>query len=68
MSAQRADKPRWGDQPEKLKLPYISNLIKTGKWFDGRKILSKIDYSMEPDYAPDYILKHAEEFKQLIES
>ena len=67
LSAQRADKPRWGDQPEKLQLPYISGLIKTGKWFDGSKPLGKIGQSMEPDYAPDFVLKNPQKFKELLE-
>ena len=59
---------RWGDFPEKLQIPYISKLIKEGKWFDGIKTFGLVNQSMEPDYAPDYILKNYEEFKQLLES
>jgi len=37
MSAQKHDKPRWGDYPEKLNLTYIEGLIQKGGWFDGSK-------------------------------
>jgi beta-1,4-mannosyl-glycoprotein beta-1,4-N-acetylglucosaminyltransferase len=30
LSAQKADKPRWGDYPDKLKIDYIDGLIKRG--------------------------------------
>ena len=33
LSAQKHDKPRWGDYPEKTDLNYIAELIKTGGWF-----------------------------------
>ena len=37
VSAQRHDKPRWGDYPEKLDLDYIAGLVETGEWFDGKR-------------------------------
>ena len=58
---------RWGDFPEKLQVSYISKLIQEGKWFDGSKTLNLVTQSMEPDFAPNYILKNIEDFKQLLE-
>ena len=37
VSAQRHDKPRWGDYPEKLDLDYIARLVEEGEWFDGKR-------------------------------
>ncbi len=37
VSAQRHDKPRWGDFPEKLDLDYIAGLVERGEWFDGKR-------------------------------
>ena len=37
ISAQADDKPRWGDYPDKLELPYLEGLIQNGEWFDGTK-------------------------------
>ena len=31
LSAQKDDKPRWGDYPEKMKIDYIKSLISKGK-------------------------------------
>ena len=42
-SAQRHDKPRWGDYPEKMELGYIESLIRNGGWFDGKHPFIKVD-------------------------
>ena len=34
-SAQRHDKPRWGDYPQKMEISYIESLVRDGQWFDG---------------------------------
>lgn len=65
-SAQRADLPRWGDYPEKLDLSYITNLVQRGKWFDGSAPLSLVTPQDDPDFAPDYVLKHAKLFQFLL--
>ncbi len=36
-SAQKHDKPRWGDFPEKTDLKYIAGLIREGGWFDDTR-------------------------------
>lgn len=67
-SAQRHDKPRWGDYPEKLDLDYIANLIETGGWFDGKHPLIKVDKRKTPDriYAPNYFLDNEDKFEYLL--
>ena len=37
-SAQRADKPRWGDYPEKLNLDYLLGLIRSGECTMSKKV------------------------------
>ena len=67
LSAQKHDKPRWGDYPEKTNLTYIAELIKTGGWFDNTRpfIQEKWDVSNK-FYAPQYILKHKDRFQYLL--
>ena len=67
-SAQRHDKPRWGDFPEKMELPYIENLIKTGGWFDGEHPFLHADpRKLDGDiYAPEYFRSHEERFGYLL--
>ena len=67
-SAQRHDKPRWGDFPEKMELPYIERLIKTGGWFDGEHPFLLADkHKLDGDiYAPEYFRSHEERFKYLL--
>jgi len=53
LSAQKHDKPRWGDYPEKTELPYIARLIRDGEWFDGGKpFIDAAEGKGEPHYAP----------------
>ena len=68
-SAQRHDKPRWGDFPEKMELPYIRELVRTGGWFDGEHPFLAVDQgSVDEDvYAPSYFREHSERFRYLIE-
>ena len=57
-SAQRHDKPRWGDFPEKLELPYLQGLIREGAWFDGEKPFLPVDRGDvgEEVYAPKVLI------------
>ncbi|XP_023341090.1 beta-1,4-mannosyl-glycoprotein 4-beta-N-acetylglucosaminyltransferase [Eurytemora carolleeae] len=57
-AAQRHDKPRWGDYPDKLNLKYIQELIRTGGWFDGSKPFISVPRTKNDTglFAPDYIL------------
>ena len=66
MSAHADDKPRWGDYPEKTDLKYIQQLRAKGEWFDGSKPFFKVNLETEKDYAPKYILQHAENFSHLL--
>ena len=66
ISAQKADTPRWGDYPEKLELPYLTKLIKTGQWFDGKYPLKLSDNQKDPDYAPLYVLHHFDQYQRLL--
>jgi len=65
-SAHLDDSPRWGNYPEKLEIPYINKLIRTGEWFDGTKPLLVADWEKEEQYAPRYVLDHEDEFKHLL--
>ena len=68
-SVQRHDKPRWGDFPEKMELPYIEKLIKTGGWFDGAEhpFLLADRQKLDGDvYAPEYFRSHEERFRYLL--
>ena len=67
MSAQKDDKPRWGDYPEKLDLDYISGLIRTGRWFDNSQPFFLVNREQDPLYAPAYILKHKNRFHYLLD-
>ena len=67
-SAQKHDKPRWGDYPEKLDLDYIAGLIETGGWFDGSHKFIKVDRRETSDhlYAPSYFLENEDKFEYLL--
>lgn len=67
MSAQKDDKPRWGDYPEKLDLKYIANLIRDGRWFDNSRPFFLVKPEQDPMYAPGYILKHKNRFHYLLD-
>jgi beta-1,4-mannosyl-glycoprotein beta-1,4-N-acetylglucosaminyltransferase len=67
MSAQKDDKPRWGDYPEKLDLDYISGLIRTGRWFDNSQPFFLVNREQDSLYAPAYILKHKNRFLYLLD-
>ncbi len=49
------DFPRWGDYPEKLRLPYIAQLIGKGRWFDGKTTFCPRTCRSR-SYAPLYFL------------
>lgn len=69
MDAQKDDKPRWGDYPEKLNLKYISSLIADGSWFDGNKPLRKANQTIEgASFAPQFVLSNAHRFQYLLEA
>ena len=66
-SAQKDDKPRWGDYPEKLDLKYIEGLIRDGGWFDGSKPFYRAaSVNDDPQYAPPYVLRNKEQFAHLL--
>ena len=67
-SAQRDDKPRWGDYPDKLDLQYIAGLVRTGQWFDGNHSLISVSQKNTPlhIYAPEYIIENEEKFGYLL--
>jgi beta-1,4-mannosyl-glycoprotein beta-1,4-N-acetylglucosaminyltransferase len=67
MSAQKDDKPRWGDFPDKLDLGYISGLIQNGRWFDNSQPFFLVKPEQDPLYAPAYILKHKNRFHYLLD-
>ena len=67
MSAQADNKPRWGDYPEKLELPYIEGLIKNGEWFDGTRTWKYNNDTTSKNYAPAYMLNYYDKFKYLLE-
>merc|ERR1719222_179380 len=65
-SAQRNDKPRWGDYPKKLDLKYIQSLITNGEWFDGKRTLALVDSATDRHCAPTYVLKNPRQFDYLL--
>ena len=67
-SAQRHDKPRWGDFPDKLNLDYIASLIRNGEWFDGNQSLIPVELTDTAShlYAPEYFLENPERFRYLL--
>ena len=68
LAAQRHDKPRWGDWPEKLSLEYIASLVRTGGWFDGKHKLIPADQGATPRhlYAPEYFLRNERNYSYLL--
>lgn len=66
LSAQKNDKPRWGDYPEKLDLNYISNLIKNGMWFDDSQPFFLVKPQQDSHYAPNFFLLNRERFEYLL--
>ncbi|CAH1786370.1 unnamed protein product [Owenia fusiformis] len=67
-SAINADFPRWGDYPEKRNLTYISNLIKTGTWFNGERLPTPTTLATEKNrsFAPAFFLDHFDTYKNLL--
>ena len=67
VSAINADFPRWGDYPQKRKIPYIEGLVKRGVWFDNKSTMKR--YSVNSTfYAPPYILQHWDKFRHILEN
>ena len=67
LSAQKHDKPRWGDYPEKTNLTYIASLIRTGGWFDDTHPFILNDDRSQKFYAPNYMLQNYDKFSYLLE-
>lgn len=67
MSAQKHDKPRWGDYPEKTNVTYIANLIRTGSWFDDTKPFIAVKDHQQKYYAPKFFWENKEKFGYLLE-
>ena len=68
LSAQKHDKPRWGDYPEKTDLGYIADLVRVGGWFDDTRPLLPVpreDRGAE-FYAPRFIREHPDRFGYLL--
>ncbi|XP_040565710.1 beta-1,4-mannosyl-glycoprotein 4-beta-N-acetylglucosaminyltransferase [Lepeophtheirus salmonis] len=65
LSAQKNDKPRWGDYPEKTNLTYIQKLIKSGEWFDGTHPYIRAQ-PLDKYYAPSYVLKNSKKYEYLL--
>ena len=67
-SAQRHDKPRWGDFPDKLNLDYIASLIRNGEWFDGKHPLIPVNRrnTSASVYAPPFFLENEDRFEHLL--
>ena len=67
-SAQRHDKPRWGDFPDKLNLDYIASLIRNGEWFDGKHPLIPVNRrkTSASIYAPPFFLDNEDRFEYLL--
>lgn len=68
ISAQNGDFPRWGDFPEKRKLTYIKELIRTGGWFDGSDPEYPPSDPKEHMFAPRYLLDNFEQYRYLLEN
>lgn len=66
-SAQKDDKPRWGDYPEKLDLGYIAGLIRNGRWFDNSQPFFLVKPEQDRSYAPSYMLEHRNKFSYLLD-
>jgi len=66
MSAQKDDKPRWGDYPQKLELKYIKGLIENGEWFDGSRPFILVNSSSDRHFAPAYVLDNSQQFAYLL--
>ena len=67
-SAQRHDKPRWGDFPDKLNLDYIASLIRNGEWFDGKHPFIPVNRrkTSASIYAPPFFLDNEDRFEYLL--
>ena len=72
LDAPLSDYPRWGDDPIKSSVEHITNLIKNGQNFDGKFLrgtsVNVLTESQDPEFAPEYMLKHREKFKYLLEN
>ena len=66
MSAQNSDQPRWGDDPDKLKVEYIRRLINTGQWFDGSWPFLQVDPHQDRHSAPSFVLRNHHRFTYLL--
>ncbi len=68
LSAQKADKPRWGDNPAKTKLKYIEANIRKGRGFDGRKSAKRVAAYSGPAgvAAPKYVMRRKERYEKLL--
>ena len=67
LSAQKDDKPRWGNYPEKTDVNYIAKLIRTGGWFDDTQpFLRTEEGKSQKFYAPKYMLDNRQKFEYLL--
>ena len=67
MSAINADFPRWGDYPDRRRLPYIRQLIRSGTYFDNKLRLHLVPNSTS-EFAPPFMLGHHKRYRYLLEN
>ena len=67
LSGINADFPRWGDYPDRRKLPYIKNIIRKGIYFDNKSQFIPV-LSSDPHFAPRYIQDHWQQYRYLLEN
>ncbi|KAI4879012.1 hypothetical protein NFI96_028581 [Prochilodus magdalenae] len=68
VSAQNGDFPRWGDYAEKRKLTYITDLIRTGGWFDDSVPQYPPTDPREHMFAPKYLMDNYKQYHYLLEN
>ena len=68
LDAPYSDFPRFGDYPGKTEEKYIERLIKYGLYFDGNQLRTdgEMNATIDEEFAPPYILSHAEQFHHLL--
>ena len=46
---------------------YLSLFVISGQWFDGSQPASFVNLTMDPDFAPEFLLTHLDKYKELVE-
>ena len=72
LDAPMSDWPRWGSDPVKSSVSHITDLIKTGQFFDSRYFRGSegkpLSQQVDPDMAPKYMLQNPDRFRYLLEN